>query len=301
MVELAPKKARQPSGNGKDRDKPRLQSKDSTKASVSRQKSIRRDISHPISPQGREIITTCFENPHSEFANKVLQRIFEKRGDYQNYVYSMGKERSYNMSCELKTLIEEVVDKLYDPEYIAEISRKYGEDHVELKQFGFKPDFWVAIADAITVEGVILDMANHQPADTVAAWSSLVTLMFSAVRDGYYTALRKHRMSSRRILQRQKTIDSQDHNEQSNESNNIMTSSLNHNVKRLSTVSNGLSAPAISSRSHSLTSNESNGGTLPRTTGSINIMAPVVSSTTTTSIYNGGQALVTYRQRPIFE
>ena len=28
--------------------------------------------------------------------------------------------------------------------------------------FGFKPDFWVALADAITVEGVILDMASHQ-------------------------------------------------------------------------------------------------------------------------------------------
>lgn len=33
---------------------------------------------------------------------------------------------------------------------------------MELKAFGFKPDFWVTIADAITVEGVILDMANHQ-------------------------------------------------------------------------------------------------------------------------------------------
>lgn len=31
-----------------------------------------------------------------------------------------------------------------------------------MKTYGFKPDFWVSIADAITVEGVILDMANHQ-------------------------------------------------------------------------------------------------------------------------------------------
>lgn len=40
--------------------------------STPRQKSIRRDISHPISAQGREIIVQCFDNPHSEFGNKVF-------------------------------------------------------------------------------------------------------------------------------------------------------------------------------------------------------------------------------------
>ncbi|CAJ0924430.1 unnamed protein product, partial [Mesorhabditis belari] len=35
-----------------------------------RQKSIRRDISHPIAASGREIIVQCFDNPHSEFGNK---------------------------------------------------------------------------------------------------------------------------------------------------------------------------------------------------------------------------------------
>uniref|UniRef100_A0A183FSX5 GLOBIN domain-containing protein n=1 Tax=Heligmosomoides polygyrus TaxID=6339 RepID=A0A183FSX5_HELPZ len=139
-----------------------------------------------------------------------LQRIFEKRTDYQKYVYTLGKERAYQMSVRLKDLVEEVVSKIFDPDHICSISRTYGEEHVELKAFGFKPDFWVTIADAITVEGVILDMANHQPADTVAAWSSLVTMMFSAVRDGYYSALRKHRMSSRRGLQRHATQESRD-------------------------------------------------------------------------------------------
>lgn len=52
--------------------------------------------------------------------------------------------------------------QIFDPDHICAISRVYGEEHVELKAFGFKPDFWVTIADAITVEGVILDMANHQ-------------------------------------------------------------------------------------------------------------------------------------------
>ncbi|VDN22211.1 unnamed protein product [Cylicostephanus goldi] len=97
-----------------------------------------------------------------EVVAKVLQRIFEKRPDYQKYVYALGKERAYQMSVRLKDLVEEVVAKIFDPDHICAISRVYGEEHVELKSFGFKPDFWVSIADAITVEGVILDMANHQ-------------------------------------------------------------------------------------------------------------------------------------------
>lgn len=44
---------------------------------------------------------------------------------------------------------------------VERLSKKYGEEHVELKSYGFKPDFWVSLADAITVECVILDQANH--------------------------------------------------------------------------------------------------------------------------------------------
>jgi hypothetical protein len=47
-------------------------------------------------------------------------------------------------------------------EAVEKISRGYGEEHVHLKAYGFKPDFWVSLADALTVEAVILDQANHQ-------------------------------------------------------------------------------------------------------------------------------------------
>lgn len=172
---------------------------------------MRKDF-HPISVQGREIISQCFDNPHSEFANKVVQRIFEKREDYQKYIMNLGKERSVIVNNRLKQLVEDIVAHIHDPEYIENVSKQYGEEHVELKQYGFKPDFWVAVADAMTLEGVILDMANHQPADTVSAWSSLVTMIFSSVRDGYYSELRRHRMSSRRTLKHQSTVDSREEN-----------------------------------------------------------------------------------------
>ncbi|KJH41452.1 hypothetical protein DICVIV_12574 [Dictyocaulus viviparus] len=271
LTELGTRDEHQISG-AKSSEGSKILSKDlrnaSTASSLSRSKSLRKDLSHPINVQGREIILQCFENPHSEFANKVLQRIFEKRNDYQKYVYTLGKERSYQMSIRLKDLIEDVVANISNPDNICAISKAYGEEHVELKAYGFKPDFWVTMADAITVEGVILDMANHQvalsvkdlsiqlkadvhhikptmcsyrrrcrscqlsekfnvshelnnnssfkkspilqPADTVAAWSQLVTMMFSSVRDGYYSALRRYRMSSKRNLQRKATQDSCD-------------------------------------------------------------------------------------------
>uniref|UniRef100_A0A8R1E1F5 Uncharacterized protein n=1 Tax=Caenorhabditis japonica TaxID=281687 RepID=A0A8R1E1F5_CAEJA len=118
-------------------------------------------------------------------------------------------------SMEIRSKSNRTTVSIHDADFIELVSKQYGEEHVELKQYGFKPDFWVAVADAMTLEGVILDMANHQPADTVSAWSSLVTMIFSAVRDGYYSELRRHRMSSRRTLKHQSTVDSrEDNNEQ---------------------------------------------------------------------------------------
>lgn len=43
---------------------------------------------------------------------QVLQRIFEKRLDFQNYIYTLGKEKSYQMSVRLKDLVEDVVAKV---------------------------------------------------------------------------------------------------------------------------------------------------------------------------------------------
>ncbi|KAK6759762.1 hypothetical protein RB195_021368 [Necator americanus] len=306
-MELGPRSKRSIVGI-KPSERPKQPVKESRSGStvngLARARSMRKDMTHPISTQGREIILQCFENPHSEFGNKVLQRIFEKRSDYQKYVYALGKERAYQMSVRLKDLVEEVVSKIFDPDHICAISRVYGEEHVELKAFGFKPDFWVTIADAITVEGVILDMANHQPADTVAAWSQLVTMMFSAVRDGYYSALRKHRMSSRRGLQRQHTQESRDAESNVEVGPNQTDTASGHH-------------PAVRSVSMYAVSHEN--GTLKKTTGSVNIMAPVTNPPQRNSFSTGrpisgslrlsqdsegkdnGGAITSNRPRPIFE
>ena len=46
------------------------------------------------------------------------------------------------------------------------------------------------------MECVFLDGAAHPPTDAFEAWAGLVELMFSAVRDGYYTHVRKLRRSN---------------------------------------------------------------------------------------------------------
>ncbi|OZC09344.1 globin [Onchocerca flexuosa] len=148
---------------------------------------------HPISSQGREIIQACFSNHHNEIGYRIFMRVFEKRPDYQRFVHALGKEKWLNSSTELRDYLNNVVSKVHDVTAIEEISRNYGEQHVPLKKYGFKPDFWVSIADAIAIECVILDMANHQPTETVMAWSQLTSLMFTSIRDGYYAALRFQR------------------------------------------------------------------------------------------------------------
>uniref|UniRef100_A0A183BPS7 GLOBIN domain-containing protein n=1 Tax=Globodera pallida TaxID=36090 RepID=A0A183BPS7_GLOPA len=151
----------------------------------------------PISANAREIIQFCFDNPHNEIGSRICSRLLEKRPDFRQFAYSMGKERWQQMTGKLKEFLELVVRKVDNIEMVERLSRKYGEEHVELKCFGFKPDFWVSLADAMTVECVILDQATHQPSDTITAWSLLVSIMFSAVRDGYYQALRAARISQR--------------------------------------------------------------------------------------------------------
>ncbi|KAM3727731.1 Uncharacterized protein ACO02O_04367 [Dirofilaria immitis] len=148
---------------------------------------------HPISSQGREIIQACFSNHHNEIGYRIYMRVFEKRPDYQRFVFALGKEKWLSISNELRDYLDNVVSKVHDVAAIEEISRHYGERHVQLKKYGFKPDFWVSIADAIAIECVILDMASHQPTETVMAWSQLTSLMFTSIRDGYYAELRSQR------------------------------------------------------------------------------------------------------------
>ncbi|KAI6175193.1 hypothetical protein M3Y99_01985600 [Aphelenchoides fujianensis] len=189
----------------------------SAPSALSRQKSVRRsDPSHPIMPAAREICRAAFENPHNDFGNRVLSRVFEKRTDFQAFIDRIGRDKWPRITGNLQNFVEEIVANIENVDTIQRLSRRYGEEHVPLKSFGFKPDFWVPTADAIIVESCMLDLAKNSPTDTVLAWSNLVSLMFSSIRDGYYACLRLQRMSTRKkSLRRQESISTQDSSENS--------------------------------------------------------------------------------------
>lgn len=66
----------------------------SAPSTIGRTRSIRRyDPLHPVLPTAREICRSCFENPHNDFGNRVLSRVYEKRQDFQKFVNTVGKEK----------------------------------------------------------------------------------------------------------------------------------------------------------------------------------------------------------------
>jgi hypothetical protein len=100
-----------------------------------------------------------------DFGNRVLSRVYEKRPDYQKFVQAVGKEKWPMMTNNFQNFVEEIINSIENVDAIQRFSKQYGEEHVPLKMYGFKPDFWVSVADAILVECTILDMANHQPTE----------------------------------------------------------------------------------------------------------------------------------------
>uniref|UniRef100_A0A0N5BFH9 GLOBIN domain-containing protein n=1 Tax=Strongyloides papillosus TaxID=174720 RepID=A0A0N5BFH9_STREA len=197
------------------RRKSSSKSKDKIDSSLSLIKKGLKKDAHPVSNLGREIIISCFENPHADLGQRVIGRLYEKRIDYQKFIISFGKQNMRVLADQLKLLMENVVANLDNISTIENLSKTYGEAHVDLKVFGFKPDFWVGLADSLTVECVILDQATHSPTDVVAAWSQLIATIFSNIRDGYYGALRLHRIASRKNMLAKQTL-----------SNDISTSNL---------------------------------------------------------------------------
>lgn len=76
------------------------------------------------------------------------------------------------------------------------LASNYGVRQVSKRAFGFKADYFAAMADAVTTECVFLDAATHQPTEAIEAWADLVALMFSSIRDGFYQQIRYLRRRS---------------------------------------------------------------------------------------------------------
>uniref|UniRef100_A0A914WJZ5 Globin family profile domain-containing protein n=1 Tax=Plectus sambesii TaxID=2011161 RepID=A0A914WJZ5_9BILA len=123
-------------------------------------------------------------------------RVAQKREDFADFCETLSGQQWNDMVDKMKEFLDKVIAAVGKDNEIQKLSEQFGEWHVLLRPVGFKPDFFAAAAEAVTKECVHLDQAAHPPTETFLAWAELITLMFSAVRDGYYAEVRRQRKQS---------------------------------------------------------------------------------------------------------
>ncbi|KAK6102181.1 hypothetical protein QQG55_7475 [Brugia pahangi] len=146
-----------------------------------------------LSSNSQSIILFCMENARSDIALRIVQRMAHKRDDFAQFYGNLSNEQSTELVIALKKFLTDVVQNITNSEKIRQISSKYGIEQAHKRSWGFKADFFSVLADALTTECVFLDGAAHQPTETIEAWATLVELMFTNVRDGYYMETRQLR------------------------------------------------------------------------------------------------------------
>ncbi|KAE9418979.1 hypothetical protein Angca_008135 [Angiostrongylus cantonensis] len=144
----------------------------------------------------RAIIKFCMDNSKDDMADRIIRRGAEKKDDFKTFIDNLPKTQRNEVSEALRGFLVRVCDILTDSEEIQRIAEDFGSSHVPFRTYGFKPDFFAGMADAVTTECTYLDQATHTASETAGAWSTLSAFLFSAVRDGYYAELRRQRKAS---------------------------------------------------------------------------------------------------------
>ncbi|GMT20060.1 hypothetical protein PFISCL1PPCAC_11357 [Pristionchus fissidentatus] len=187
-----------------------------------------------FNPFFRALISECYSQAHADLPARILHRCSQQRHDFKEFLEALGAEGKGALKEGLQSFLEEVISRLDDEEAVKRIARSYGRAQVPLRTFGHKPDFFASIADAIATECVFIggQVTAASPTNTFKAWTVLVGVMFTAVRDGYYTELRKARKASPGL-----------------EGDRTLSSSKHSSLDSTSSTSNGdRPSPSISSR-----------------------------------------------------
>uniref|UniRef100_A0A1I7W1R4 GLOBIN domain-containing protein n=1 Tax=Loa loa TaxID=7209 RepID=A0A1I7W1R4_LOALO len=157
------------------------------------------DIKSPaVNANHRGIIRDCFDKASGITAGRIIMRVNQQRPDFKTYKDNLTPEQIDAFTNLLNDYLSAVVENIDDIEKVKELSMNYGLKHVGLRTSGFKPDFFAALADAIATECSFLSetATTNAPTNTFKAWTILVDLMFSSVRDGFYQELRRQRRHS---------------------------------------------------------------------------------------------------------
>ncbi|KHN74034.1 Uncharacterized protein Tcan_08036 [Toxocara canis] len=166
-----------------------------------------------LCPAYKGIVLECYDNAHGDTAGRIVMRMGQQRDDFRAFMDSLSAQQREILIENLRSYLNAVVENIDDAEEVKELSANYGAFHVRWRANGFKPDFFAITADAIATECVFMrgTATATAPTSTFKAWTILVGLMFSAVRDGYYAELRRHRKSPAHTSDSVESIPSSDH------------------------------------------------------------------------------------------
>ncbi|VDO78739.1 unnamed protein product [Heligmosomoides polygyrus] len=170
---------------------------------------------------GREIRTrnlvsgSCFTNPHEMLGKRIMKRACDLKDEFAAFYTSLELEHRDELEECTKLFLKKVVTNIDYVDEVTRLSEEFGQRFVELRAQGFRADYFAILADATIKECTHLDSAVHKAHTTTQAFSQFGAMVFSSVRDGFYTEVRRIRRASNSFsvgsnssVRRKKTSDS---------------------------------------------------------------------------------------------
>ncbi|KAK6740045.1 hypothetical protein RB195_008487 [Necator americanus] len=151
---------------------------------------------HPLSLKMRRLISSCFSNPHEMLGKRIMKRACDLKDEFATFYTSLELEQREELEENIKILLKKVVTNIDFVDEVTRLSEEFGQRFVELRSLGFRADYFAILADATIKECTHLDSAVHKAHTTTQAFSQFGALVFSSVRDGFYTEIRRIRRAS---------------------------------------------------------------------------------------------------------
>uniref|UniRef100_A0AC34GN13 Uncharacterized protein n=1 Tax=Panagrolaimus sp. ES5 TaxID=591445 RepID=A0AC34GN13_9BILA len=166
-------------------DRPEWNRNRNGSSSSDRSNSIKRK--HPVPLRYRQLIQSCFQNPHEVVGRKILKRTAEMRIDFAKFYVALSSDQREEVEDSIKLLLKKTIKRM---------AEEFGERFVLYRIMGFKADFFATMADATIKECTFLDNAIHPAHQTLSAFSQFITMVFTSVRDGFYNEMKRLRRTS---------------------------------------------------------------------------------------------------------
>lgn len=170
---------------------------------------------HPLSLKMRRLISSCFTNPHEMLGKRIMKRACDLKDEFAAFYTSLELEHRDELEECTKLFLKKVVTNIDYVDEVTRLSEEFGQRFVELRAQGFRADYFAILADATIKECTHLDSAVHKAHTTTQAFSQFGAMVFSSVRDGFYTEVRRIRRASNSFsvgsnssVRRKKTSDS---------------------------------------------------------------------------------------------